>query len=63
MKFTLPARFGHAGEVNTSAVLAVLLTLQFNFHLIQNIFLGLSMTLLDLYLLTNEENIQVKTLH
>lgn len=52
----VPVRLGHQGEVDASAVGAVLLTFKFPSHLIQNIFLSLSMALLDLHLLTPKTN-------
>ncbi len=52
----VPVRLGHQGEVNASAVGVVLLTFKFPSHLIQNIFLSLSMALLDLHLLTTKTN-------
>lgn len=51
----VPVRLGHQGEVDASAVGAELLTFKFHSHLIQNIFLGLSMALLDLHLLTPKQ--------
>lgn len=51
----VPVGLGHQGEVDTSAVGAVLLVLKFHCHLIQNIFLSLPVALSDLRSLTPKQ--------